>query len=814
MLQNVRLKTRMILYICSVASAAFLLVIVFFAIEASRTAKSQAMREAHEIAYRYGNAVKVEIEVALNTARAMAQMFEGMKSSGAVLQRAMTNQVLRQVLETYPQFLGVWTCWEPNQFDGRDAEFAGTLGHDETGRYIPYWVRTSTGPALEPLKYYDVEGDGDWYLRPKRSGQETILDPFTYPIEGKDVLMTTISVPILSDKTVIGVTGVDIALTTFEEMIQQIRPFGVGSLAIIANNGTYVAHVEHEKTGQALGATEDWLTVKEHIQQAQAVTRAEYSSDLHSDIQIIFAPIQLGRTTTPWAVAVTIPMKHVLKATTMMVYKSVGLGLGALGLMIAAMFLIARSITQPLHQIICAAKELALGNFAQNVSIAHHDEIGHLARTCQTMQETIRDVLIETERLITAVQDGQLTMRGQAERFQGKWQALILGINRLIDAFVSPITLFNQTLEQLARGDFTATLNTSDYRGDFQTMMQQVRTMTAQLTDVVINVKTAAQEVAQRSREMSVVAEQLSEGASQQAAATEEVSASMEEMTANIRQTADNTKQAEQIALKSAEDAQAGKQAVTNIIEAMTVIAARISIIQEIASQTNMLSLNATIEAAKAQDYGKGFTVVASSVRDLASQTRRAAEEMRVLVTSCVTLSAQAGEVLQRLAPNSQKTAELVQEISASSQEQSHGVEQVNQAVLQLDLVTQRNAATSEELASTSETLTTQADALQQMMAFFTVNEARPAMPGKEHEVLQLVHEMDKEQLGALLIQGMDKEHLLDLLTSALSGKPPSISNTVSAESVKSVVNYERRLAKNEGCAGGNDELDNEFEHY
>ena len=285
-------------------------------------------------------------------------------------------------------------------------------------------------------------------------------------------------------------------------------------------------------------------------------------------------------------------------------------------------------------------------------------------------------------------------------------------------------------------------------------------------------------------------------------------------MAANIRQTAENTKQAEQIALKSAEDAQAGKQAVTNIIEAMTVIAARISIIQEIASQTNMLSLNATIEAAKAQDYGKGFTVVASSVRDLASQTRRAAEEMRVLVTSCVTLSAQAGEVLQRLAPNSQKTAELVQEISASSQEQSHGVEQVNQAVLQLDLVTQRNAATSEELASTSETLTTQADALQQMMAFFTVNEARPVMQGKEHEVLQLVHEMDKEQLGALLIQGMDKEHLLDLLTSALSGKSPSISNAAPAESVKSVVNHERRLAKNEGSAVENDELDNEFEHY
>ena len=246
----------------------------------------------------------------------------------------------------------------------------------------------------------------------------------------------------------------------------------------------------------------------------------------------------------------------------------------------------------------------------------------------------------------------------------------------------------------------------------------------------------------------------------------------------------------------------------------MTVIAERISVIQEIASQTNMLSLNATIEAAKAQDYGKGFTVVASSVRDLAHQSRQSADEIRALVASCVTLSAKAGEVLERLVPNSQKTAELVQEINAASQEQSHGIEQVNQAIQQLDIVTQNNAGTSEELASTAETLTARADALQKMMAFFTVNEARSVMQGKEHEVLQLVHEMDKEQLGALLIQGMNKEQLLDLLTSALSSKPPSISNTAPAESVKSVVNHERRHAKNEDSAGENDELDNEFEHY
>ena len=800
MFQNVRLKTRMIIYICSVASVAFLVVIVFFALKASQTARSQAIREAHEIAYRYGNVVKVEIEVALNAAQAMAQMFEGMKISGVAPQRAMTNSMLQQVLEAYPQFLGVWTCWEPNQFDGRDAEFAGTFGHDETGRYIPYWVRTSTGSTLEPLKSYDVEGEGDWYLRPKRSGQETILDPFTYPIEGKDVLMTTISVPILSGQTVIGVTGIDIALTTFEEMIQHIHPFGVGSLAIIVNNGTYVAHVEHEKTGQAFGASEDWLTVKDHIQQARTVMRSEYSAELQSELQIIFVPIQLGKTSTPWSVAVTIPMKHVLHDTTMMVYQSVGLGVLALGLMIAAIFLIARSITQPLHNIMCAAKELARGNFAQEIAIVHHDEIGHLAQTYQSMKDTIHGVLTETDMLIAAVQNGQLVARGHAEQFQGEWQTLILGINRLIDAFVSPITLFNQTLDQLARGDFTATLSTSDYRGDFLTMLNQFTSMIETLTNVVINVKTSAQDVAQRSREMRIVAEQMSEGAAQQAAATEEVSASMQEMSANIRQTADNAKLTESMAATSAEDARAGKQAVSEIIRAMEVIADRISVVQEIASQTNMLSLNATIEAAKAQEYGKGFTVVASSVRDLARQSREAADEIRSLVHDCVVLSSQAGEVLQRLVPSSEKTADLVQEICAASQEQSTGVEHVNQAVQQLDIVTQHNAATSEELASTAENLTTQADALQRAMAFFTVKE-RIKLPERteEEELLQC-------------LKRPEHAHLVELLKAALAPSPPAGQPSHAAHDVAHRASG--TVATLERGDGAEDDLDREFEHF
>ena len=305
---------------------------------------------------------------------------------------------------------------------------------------------------------------------------------------------------------------------------------------------------------------------------------------------------------------------------------------------------------------------------------------------------------------------------------------LLLLQNRLV---IRPVRHLLEVTDNIAEGDFTReiTIRQNDEIGQ---LAETFRHMKESIGHVLRELDALIRAAQVGNREMSVVAEQMSEGASQQAAATEEVSASMEEMATNIRQTADNTRQAEQISRQSAEEAQTGMKAVTKLIEAMKVIAERVFVIQEIASQTNMLSLNATIEASKAQEYGKGFNVVASSVRDLAAQTRHAANEIRSLVMSSVTLSTQTGEVLQRLVPNSQKTAELVQEISFATQEQSHGIEQVNAAIQQLDLVTRQNAETSQGLASTAETLTKQADALQTMMAFFTVKEVVPEETQKE----------------------------------------------------------------------------------
>lgn len=252
-------------------------------------------------------------------------------------------------------------------------------------------------------------------------------------------------------------------------------------------------------------------------------------------------------------------------------------------------------------------------------------------------------------------------------------------------------------------------------------LLNGMKIMLEKLKEVVADVTTAAGNVASGSQQTSSSSQQMSQGATEQAASAEEVSSSMEEMAANIRQNADNAQQTEKIALKSAEDAKQGGQAVLETVQAMKEIAGKISIIEEIARQTNLLALNAAIEAARAGEHGKGFAVVASEVRKLAERSQTAAGEISKLSRSSVEVAEKAGDMLARIVPDIQKTAELVQEISAGSNEQSIGAEQINKAIQQLDQVIQQNASATEEMASTSEELSSQAEQLQDTISFFKV---------------------------------------------------------------------------------------------
>ena len=291
-------------------------------------------------------------------------------------------------------------------------------------------------------------------------------------------------------------------------------------------------------------------------------------------------------------------------------------------------------------------------------------------------------------------------------------------------AIVRPLAYALEISNKLAEGDLTLKIDV-DSKDETGQLLTAMKHMVSKLREIVGQVKTAGDNVSAGSQELSASAEELSQGATEQAASAEEVSSSMEQMTSNIKQNADNALQTEKIAIKSAEDARQGGKAVSETVSAMKDIAGKISIIEEIARQTNLLALNAAIEAARAGEHGKGFAVVASEVRKLAERSQTAAGEISKLSTTSVDVAEKAGEMLLRIVPDIQKTADLVQEISSACNEQNSGADQINKAIQQLDQVIQQNASASEQMASTSEELLSQAEQLQAVIAFFRSDDRR-----------------------------------------------------------------------------------------
>jgi len=285
----------------------------------------------------------------------------------------------------------------------------------------------------------------------------------------------------------------------------------------------------------------------------------------------------------------------------------------------------------------------------------------------------------------------------------------------------------------VAEGDLSATAEAKS-NDEIKDLIDALNEMAAKLREVVGEVSAATRNVASGSQEMSATAEQLSQGSTEQASSTEEASASMEEMAATIKQSADNASQTEKIARQSAADAIASGQAVDGAVLAMQTIAEKIMVVQEIARQTDLLALNAAVEAARAGEHGRGFAVVASEVRKLAERSQAAAAEISTLSGQTVKAAQSAGEMLSKLVPDIQRTAELVEEISAASREQNAGAAQINTAIQQLDKVTQQNTSAAEEMSATSEELASQAEQLQAAISYFRVDdrhvpraEARPA---------------------------------------------------------------------------------------
>ena len=395
------------------------------------------------------------------------------------------------------------------------------------------------------------------------------------------------------------------------------------------------------------------------------------------------------------------------------------------------------SVIGPLNVAAEYVDRISKGDIPPKITDNYNGDFNEIKNNLNNCIEAVNGLIAESVTLSRAAVEGRLQTRGKADKFEGGYREIVQGVNDTLDAVLKPIEEAADCLKEMANGNLNVEVK-GNYQGDHAIIKDALNGTIDAMNDILGQVSMAVEQVSAGSREIATSSQALSQGATESASAVEEISASMQEMGSQTNQNAENATQANQLAVLARDNAEKGNGQMTQMVKAMgdinqsaNNISKIIKVIDEIAFQTNLLALNAAVEAARAGKHGKGFTVVAEEVRNLAQRSAKAAKETTEMIEDSIkrteigtTIAENTSKALEEIVVGATKVTDLISEIAAASKEQAQGIGQINNGLGQVDQVTQQNTASAEEMASAGEELSSQSLQLKQMLAKFQLKKA------------------------------------------------------------------------------------------